>query len=143
MTSTMMLVADDETEIEEVLMARAKRKKSPNDDLVEAAENSLPHILMFYKRFEDKRPVMLLDLQSQKIYAYPYEEFKADLSERVAESCWQPTTRKPSPRTRSSSSCGTTRPGGSRPCCSTMSRRFIWSDPCHPFGVIVALLCRP
>ena len=81
-TSTMMMVADDETEIEEVLMARAKRKKSPNDYLVEAAENFLPHILMFYKRFEDKRPVMLLDLQSQKIYAYPYEEFKAELGEK-------------------------------------------------------------
>ena len=37
---------------------------------------------MFYKRFEDKRPVMLLDLQSRKIYAYPYEEFKADLGQR-------------------------------------------------------------
>jgi hypothetical protein len=63
-------------------MARVRRNRSPNDDLVEAAENCLPNILMFYKRFEDKRPVMLLDLQSQKIYAYPYEEFKAELGER-------------------------------------------------------------
>ena len=52
-------------------MSKGKRKDSPNDDLVEAAEYFLPHILMFYKRFEDKRPVMLLDLPSQKIYAYP------------------------------------------------------------------------
>ena len=63
-------------------MAKAKRKNSPNADLVKAAENFLPHILMFYKRFEEKQPVMLLDLQSQKIYAYPYKEFKAELSER-------------------------------------------------------------
>lgn len=63
-------------------MSKGKRKDSPNDDLVEAAEHFLPHILRFYKRFEDKRPVMLLDLPSQKIYAYPYEEFKADLDER-------------------------------------------------------------
>ena len=63
-------------------MARVSRKKSPNDDLVEAAESLLPHILMFYRRFEDKRPVMLLDLPSRKIYAYPYEDFKADLSRR-------------------------------------------------------------
>ena len=55
------------------------RADSPDDDLVEAAEGVLPHILMFYKRFEGKRPVMLLDLQGRKIYAYPYEEFKADL----------------------------------------------------------------
>src|SRR3954469_1756692 len=63
-------------------MTKAKRKKRPNDDLVEAAEAVLPQILMFYNRFEAKRPVMLLDLQSEKIYAYPYQEFKADLSER-------------------------------------------------------------
>jgi hypothetical protein len=37
---------------------------------------------MFYQRFEDKRPVMVLELPSQKIYAYPYKEFKDDLNER-------------------------------------------------------------
>ena len=63
-------------------MARVRRNRSPNDDLVEAAGDCFPHFLMFYKRFEKKRPVMLLDLQSQKIYAYPYKEFKAELSER-------------------------------------------------------------
>jgi hypothetical protein len=59
-----------------------RRGARPNDDLVEAAESSLPQILMFYKRFEDKRPVMLLELPSLRIYAYPYREFKADLSAR-------------------------------------------------------------
>ena len=63
-------------------MTKEERRDHRNDDLVEAAEDSLPHILMFYKRFEKKRPVMLLDLQSQKIYAYPYEEFKAELGEK-------------------------------------------------------------
>src|SRR4051812_2130231 len=63
-------------------MTKARRKDRSNDDLVEAAEAVLPHILMFYKRFEAKRPVMLLDLPSEKIYAYPYQEFKAELSER-------------------------------------------------------------
>ena len=62
-------------------MSKANRNRSPNHDLVEAAENCLPHILMFYKQFERKRPVMLLDLQSLKIYAYPYEDFKAELGE--------------------------------------------------------------
>ena len=59
-----------------------ERGARPNDDLVEAAEFFLPQILMFYRRFEDKRPVMLLELPSQKIYAYPYQEFKDDLNER-------------------------------------------------------------
>ncbi len=59
-----------------------ERRARPNDDLVEAAESFLPQIRMFYRRFEDKRPVMLLELPSLRIYAYPYREFKADLSER-------------------------------------------------------------
>jgi hypothetical protein len=63
-------------------MAKLKRKKAPNDDLVEAAEGQLPNILKLYKLFEDKRPVMLFDIQRHQILAYPYEEFKADLSER-------------------------------------------------------------
>jgi len=67
---------------EEPGMTRTRRKKSPNDDLVEAAESVLPDILKFYKQFRDKRPVMLLDLQSERIYAYPYKQFKADLDEQ-------------------------------------------------------------
>jgi hypothetical protein len=63
-------------------MTGGDRADRPDDDLVEAAEGVLPHILMFYERFEGKRPVMLLDLQGRKIYAYPYEEFKADLGHR-------------------------------------------------------------
>ena len=48
-------------------MSRSKRKGGSDDDLVAAAEHFLPHILMFYKRFEGKQPVVLLDLQSEKI----------------------------------------------------------------------------
>jgi hypothetical protein len=66
----------------EVPMARTKRREYRNDDLLEAAESFWPYILMFYKRFEKKRPVMVLDLPSGKIYAYPYKEFKDDLSPR-------------------------------------------------------------
>ena len=54
------------------------QQETTTDPLVEAAQNNLPHILALYKLFEDKRPVMLFDLQSQKIYAYPYMEYKAN-----------------------------------------------------------------
>ena len=54
----------------------------PRDDLIEVAESFLPQLLMFYRRFEDKRPVMVLELPSQRIYAYPYQEFK-DGNERT------------------------------------------------------------
>ena len=63
-------------------MARARRKRGSNADLVEAAEGQLPNILALYKLFEDKRPVMVFDLQGQQILAYPYEEYKGTLSER-------------------------------------------------------------
>jgi hypothetical protein len=59
-------------------MSRSRRKRSTNDDLVEAAEGQLHNILGLYKLFEDERPVMLLDLQSEKIYAYPYDEYRSN-----------------------------------------------------------------
>jgi hypothetical protein len=37
---------------------------------------------MFYQKFAKKKPVMLLELLSQIIYAYPYLDFKNTLSER-------------------------------------------------------------
>ena len=40
------------------------------------------NILGLYKRFEDKKPVILLDIQEQKIYAYPYNNFRSNLSKR-------------------------------------------------------------
>ena len=40
------------------------------------------NILGLYKRFGDKKPVMLLDIQEQKIYAYPYNDFRSNLSKR-------------------------------------------------------------
>ena len=53
-----------------------------NDDLVDAAYGSWPFIQMMYRRFEDKKPVILLDVTSGKIYAYPYRGYKKDLSEK-------------------------------------------------------------
>jgi hypothetical protein len=40
------------------------------------------NIIGLYKQFEDKKPVMLLDIQEQKIYAYPYNDFRSNLSKR-------------------------------------------------------------
>lgn len=52
------------------------------EQLLAAADERASDILMFYRRFADKKPVMLLDLPSQRIYAYPYLDFKNTLSER-------------------------------------------------------------
>lgn len=39
-------------------------------------------IVMLYERYADKKPVMLFDIQEQRIYAMPYVEYRAELSKR-------------------------------------------------------------
>jgi hypothetical protein len=39
-------------------------------------------IVMLYQQYADKKPVMLFDNQEQRIYALPYAEYRAELSER-------------------------------------------------------------
>jgi hypothetical protein len=59
-----------------------ERKARPSDDLIDAAESILPQIIMFYRCFGDNRPVIVLELPRQRLYAYPYQEFKDSLNER-------------------------------------------------------------
>jgi len=53
-----------------------------NDPYLDMIYEHWEHILMWYNLFADKRPVMLFDVQEGRIYAYPYQEFKAELSPR-------------------------------------------------------------
>jgi hypothetical protein len=76
----MMTVTDDEARIEEMLMARAKWKKSPNADLVKAVQDHTDQIIEFYEEVDYERPVIVLDFQRQQLRAYPYEEYKVGLS---------------------------------------------------------------
>jgi hypothetical protein len=39
-------------------------------------------LVITYERFADKRPVMLFDIQEQRIYALPYAAYRAALSQR-------------------------------------------------------------
>ena len=52
------------------------------DALFDAACERADDILQLYRQFAEKWPVMLLELPSQRIYAYPYLEFKNTLSDR-------------------------------------------------------------
>lgn len=47
-----------------------------NDSYLAIAQEQWPYILMFYKKFEDKKPVMLFDIQEQRIYAYGQEDLE-------------------------------------------------------------------
>ncbi len=55
--------------------------KTTSDPYLDMASAQLHDIRMWYQMFAAKKPVMLYDIQEQKIYAYPYREFKADMSE--------------------------------------------------------------
>ena len=57
-------------------------KMSDKERLLEAASERAGDILRFYQKFAEKKPVMLLELPSQKIYAYPYLDFKNTQSDR-------------------------------------------------------------
>jgi len=53
-----------------------------DDPYLEIIDEHWDKIMMMHKLFADKRPVMLLELPSLKIYAYPYKEYKASLTQR-------------------------------------------------------------
>jgi hypothetical protein len=38
-------------------------------------------IVMLYTRYADHNPVMLFDVQEQRVYAHPFNEFRAELSQ--------------------------------------------------------------
>lgn len=59
---------------------------SESDYLLDAAEANWPNILMMYRLLEEKKPIMLYDMQEQRVYAYPYLEFRQELSERSQQS---------------------------------------------------------
>ena len=54
----------------------------PNDDLINAALEIQDDIRRAYRIHEADRPVMLFHLQQDKIYAYPYADYKETLSQR-------------------------------------------------------------
>ena len=53
-----------------------------NEQYLDIIDEQWSNILKLYKKFEDKKPIMLFDMQEKRIYAYPYEEFKSDLTKK-------------------------------------------------------------
>jgi hypothetical protein len=47
-----------------------------------AIHEQWPNIFELYMTFASKKPIMLYDVQEKKIYAYPYKDFKAELSKK-------------------------------------------------------------
>jgi hypothetical protein len=53
-----------------------------SDPYLEAIQEQWPNIRGLYSIYESKRPIILYDIQEKKIYAYPYKEFRAELSRK-------------------------------------------------------------
>jgi hypothetical protein len=53
-----------------------------SDPYFEAIQDQWQNIRALYMMYESRKPIILYDIQEQKIYAYPYKEFKAEMSEK-------------------------------------------------------------
>src|SRR5436190_17925915 len=52
-----------------------------SDLYFKSIQGQWPKIRGLYMAYESKKPIMLYDIGEKKLYAYPYEEFKAELSQ--------------------------------------------------------------
>jgi hypothetical protein len=57
-----------------------------SDPYLEVIQEQWPNIWGLYLMYESERPIMLYDIEVKKIYAYPYREFRAELSKKSQES---------------------------------------------------------
>ena len=63
-------------------MARRTKKSLQRDPYWEVVQSLMQDITYCYEQYREKKPVLLFDMQENRIYVYPYLEFKTDLSER-------------------------------------------------------------
>ncbi len=67
-------------------MARRTKQPVSRDPYWEVVQSLMQDILYCYEQYREKKPVLLFDMQENRIYVYPYLEFKNDLSERSQRS---------------------------------------------------------
>lgn len=57
-----------------------------DDYLLDAVHQQWDNILTAYRQFGEQQPIVLFDLQEQRIYVYPYEAFKSEMAHESQES---------------------------------------------------------
>ena len=62
---------------------RSSQDDEASDYLFDAMTEYWEHVVRIYRQFEDKRPVILYDIQERRIYACPYEGFKSEMSPKT------------------------------------------------------------
>jgi hypothetical protein len=60
-----------------------------SDPYLQAIEEQWQNIRALYVMYESKKPIILYDIQEEKIYAYPYKDFKAEMSKKSQSSLEQ------------------------------------------------------
>jgi hypothetical protein len=60
-----------------------------SDPYLEAIQEQWPNIRGLYSIYDSERPIILYDIQEKKIYAYPYKDFRAELSKKSQASLKQ------------------------------------------------------
>ena len=63
--------------------AGVPQEDGSGDYLFDAMAEYWEHVVRVYRKFEDKRPVMLYDIQERRIYACPYESFKSEMTAKT------------------------------------------------------------
>ena len=53
-----------------------------SDRYFAAVQEQWRNIRALYLTYKSKKPIVLYDIDEKKIYAYPYKDFKSELSER-------------------------------------------------------------
>ena len=53
-----------------------------SDPYFRAIQEQWPNIRGLYRTYGSQKPIILYDIQQNKIYAYPYKEFKAEMSKK-------------------------------------------------------------
>ena len=53
-----------------------------SDPYLEEIQAQWRSIRGLYSIYENERPIILYDIQEKKLYAYPYKEFRAELSKK-------------------------------------------------------------
>jgi hypothetical protein len=59
--------------------AHPPKETDTSDCLLDAMTEHWEHVVRIYGQFGDKHPIMLYDIQEERIYAYPYEDFKSEM----------------------------------------------------------------
>ena len=53
-----------------------------SDPYFRVIQEQWPNIRGLYMTYASKKPIILYDIKEKKIYAYPYKEFKAEISKK-------------------------------------------------------------